>query len=357
MSKTIKTRIQNKHDIPANWEKASFVPLAGELIIYDDHYFDEEGNKIVVADTIKYKFGDGVTAIDDLPFVVDYDDKIAELEGKISTLIFQPVFECATLKIDRVAGATKIEWGDGSVTRDIKYPASVMHTYTNPGTYICKIYNATEFATSSTYITSINLGDCVTNIPAEAFRGCDTLKQISIPSNVTTIGDNAFYYCSSLTSIQIPDSVTSIGSDAFEGCSSLTSVEIGDSVTTIGDSAFVNCKSLTGIIFKNKVPVELNVNVANFYKGCFYGCSNLNKIYVPYGCGSTYTRAWALDGVDGSILNLITEYDRPANMSDLSQVAKSGNFNDLTINWDTMLIFDGGVADVQLAVLDETILL
>ena len=69
MSKTIKTRIQNKHDIPENWSKATFIPLPGELIIYDDHYFDANGNKVVVADSIRYKFGDGVTAINELPFV------------------------------------------------------------------------------------------------------------------------------------------------------------------------------------------------------------------------------------------------------------------------------------------------
>ena len=73
MSKTIKTRIQNKHDIPENWARATFIPLPGELIIYDDHYFDASGNKIVVADAIKYKIGDGVTAINDLPFVVKED--------------------------------------------------------------------------------------------------------------------------------------------------------------------------------------------------------------------------------------------------------------------------------------------
>ena len=32
----MKERIQIKHDIAANWEKAkNFIPLAGELIIYD----------------------------------------------------------------------------------------------------------------------------------------------------------------------------------------------------------------------------------------------------------------------------------------------------------------------------------
>jgi hypothetical protein len=76
--KTVKTRVQNKHDIPANWEKAiNFIPLAGELIIYDDHYFDDNGTKVVVADTVKYKVGDGITLINDLPFASADIDNLA----------------------------------------------------------------------------------------------------------------------------------------------------------------------------------------------------------------------------------------------------------------------------------------
>lgn len=43
-------------------------------------------------------------------------------------------------------------------------------------------------------------------------------------------------------------------------------------------------------------------------------------------------------------------------IDDLAPVAKSGLIEDLNINWDTMLIFDGGDADVSLAILDDTIL-
>lgn len=66
--KTLKTRIQHKHDLQENWEKATgFVPLAGELIIYD---VDSEHS------TPRFKIGDGViqdgkvigTNVNDLPF-------------------------------------------------------------------------------------------------------------------------------------------------------------------------------------------------------------------------------------------------------------------------------------------------
>lgn len=57
----IKTRIQLKNDIEANWNKiAQFIPLRGELIVYstdETHPFS------------RLKIGDGTTPIIDLPFL------------------------------------------------------------------------------------------------------------------------------------------------------------------------------------------------------------------------------------------------------------------------------------------------
>ena len=53
--KQINGRIIQKHDSEANWEKATnFIPLKGEIILYDDL------NEI--------KIGDGTTKINDLDF-------------------------------------------------------------------------------------------------------------------------------------------------------------------------------------------------------------------------------------------------------------------------------------------------
>ena len=54
-NKTYQGRIVQKHDSSANWAKAiNFIPLKGEIIIYDDL------NKI--------KIGDGTTKVNDLDF-------------------------------------------------------------------------------------------------------------------------------------------------------------------------------------------------------------------------------------------------------------------------------------------------
>ena len=65
--KNIKTRIQHKHDVEANWKLATgFIPLAGELIIYDkdDNYA-----------YTRIKIGDGITNVNDLPFITDSVDE------------------------------------------------------------------------------------------------------------------------------------------------------------------------------------------------------------------------------------------------------------------------------------------
>lgn len=63
-NKAFKGRIQNKHDTLANWTTAhnnNFIPLDGELIVYDDL------NKV--------KIGDGITKVGDLPYLnLDEDD-------------------------------------------------------------------------------------------------------------------------------------------------------------------------------------------------------------------------------------------------------------------------------------------
>ena len=54
------TRIQQKHDVEANWVKAvNFIPKAGEIIIYDA---DESHNYA------RLKIGDGLTLINNLNF-------------------------------------------------------------------------------------------------------------------------------------------------------------------------------------------------------------------------------------------------------------------------------------------------
>ena len=77
--KQIKARLQQKHDIEANWNLATnFVPKQGELIVYDK---DDE-NAVE-----RLKIGDGVSTVSNLPFAVpEYEvitpEMIVEMIGQ-----------------------------------------------------------------------------------------------------------------------------------------------------------------------------------------------------------------------------------------------------------------------------------
>ena len=69
-NKTFQGRIIQKHDTKANWDKATnFVPLKGEIIIYDD--------------LKKIKIGDGATKVGNLAFINDLDT----INGKYLPLV------------------------------------------------------------------------------------------------------------------------------------------------------------------------------------------------------------------------------------------------------------------------------
>lgn len=74
MEKTMKARVQHKHDIEANWLKATnFIPLASEIIVYDpDENYDYP----------RIKIGDGETNINALPFVTKDYAKISDIPTK-----------------------------------------------------------------------------------------------------------------------------------------------------------------------------------------------------------------------------------------------------------------------------------
>lgn len=55
-NQTFQGRLVQKHDTEANWKKATnFIPLKGEIILYDD--------------LRKIKIGDGITKVNELEFI------------------------------------------------------------------------------------------------------------------------------------------------------------------------------------------------------------------------------------------------------------------------------------------------
>ena len=93
-------------------------------------------------------------------------------------------------------------------------------------------------------VREIILPDSITSIGYSAFFGCFMLKSINLPDGIDEIGDYTFEDCESLTEIVLPQSVTKIGQYAFSDCEKLASINIPDAVTSIGDNAFSDCKNI-----------------------------------------------------------------------------------------------------------------
>ena len=75
--KKLTTRIQQKTDTKANWDKATnFVPLKGEYIYYSDLH--------------KVKVGDGVTKVGSLPFLADSGGTVTSVSPLLQNA-FSPI--------------------------------------------------------------------------------------------------------------------------------------------------------------------------------------------------------------------------------------------------------------------------
>ena len=121
-----------------------------------------------------------------------------------------------------------------------------------------------------TYGGAVILPAGITEIQANAFRGCDRLSDIIIPEGVIRIGVAAFSGCEALQNIVLPNSLVSIGDYAFFQCSRLNNITVPNSVTSIGEHAFAECQALESIIIPHSVEHIGNLAFAFCYKANAY---------------------------------------------------------------------------------------
>ena len=131
----------------------------------------------------------------------------------------------------------------------------------------------------------------------------DTLKTIVLPETLITIGSGVFKECNNLSSINLEDCVCliEIGIQAFDGCSSLKEVTIPKSVESIKTYAFSNCSGL------EKLTVESGNNVYHSEGNCIietatnrlvFGCKNS---IIPSYITSIGNAFWGCSGLTGEL--------------------------------------------------------
>lgn len=171
MSKSLKMRIQNKHDVEANWLLAeNFIPLAGEVIIYDP---DETHDKA------RIKIGDGNTLINALDFIVDPSDT-----SKVS----QKDFEAHTSNATHITADERTAWNATKNT-----VASISATYETKEEAAAKLaeakaYTNTKFSEVDAY-TKAEMDDTLAALEA-AIGGKAAAEHLHDISDVTGLQDS-----------------------------------------------------------------------------------------------------------------------------------------------------------------------
>lgn len=119
-----------------------------------------------------------------------------------------------------------------------------------------------------------------------AFMGCTGLE--TAVTKTTFVPEMAFKNCSSLRSFTFEKGMEEdyyIGAEAFYGCASLTEMTIPRKVDKIGDRAFYGCSDLKAVYISSAVPPTLGEDVFTHTNPAF-------KIYVPAVLVDVYKSNW-----------------------------------------------------------------
>lgn len=144
-----------------------------------------------------------------------------------------------------------------------------------------KIFNGLQ-------IEEVIIGDNVGKIGV-VFKGCKSLKKVTIGKGIKTIDEMAFMGCENLETVLISESVENIDEMAFMGCISLKNVKIinneekqnnsnykekqSNHNNVVGKMAFATCTKLK--------EIDIPKTVKTIDKYAFMGCLDLPEVYIP----------------------------------------------------------------------------
>ena len=142
-------------------------------------------------------------------------------------------------------------------------------------------------------LTSVRLGNALTDIGDWAFSSCTGLESVTIPDSVTCIEERAFSDCGGLRSVTMGSGLTHVGESAFEYCTNLCAVYIHDWRAWYGvsfENSAANPLSFAHLLFLNGVQVEgelaIPAGMTAIESGLFAGCTGLTGVTIPDGVTS-----------------------------------------------------------------------
>ncbi len=121
-------------------------------------------------------------------------------------------------------------------------------------------------------VTSVVIGEGITDIPKYCFSGCVNLHTVKLPTTITRISSGAFINCYNLTNINLPLGLKSINESAFANCKNLKYIHISKNILQIGGQAFCGCISLENI--------ELPPTIRRIGARAFLDCRALKQVRI-----------------------------------------------------------------------------
>ena len=121
-------------------------------------------------------------------------------------------------------------------------------------------------------LTHVEIPNTVTEIGAQSFYLCISLKETVLPSSVTKLGDLCFAGCAELERATIEGALDGIPYGAFWLCVKLESIDMPQVGGIIGDVAFSNCSSLRSI--------DIPDGVTRLNRNSFQECAALESVHI-----------------------------------------------------------------------------
>ena len=136
-----------------------------------------------------------------------------------------------------------------------------------------------------------------TEIADGVFKGREEIESVFFPKGLRRIGAEAFFGCKSLLNVTLPEGFTELGHACFKG-SGVKNVSFPKSLKSIGHASFAECNNMTGLVIPegvetlemdafaccaNLVNVRLPSTLKTISRGVFWDCPGLTEITIPAG--------------------------------------------------------------------------
>lgn len=109
-------------------------------------------------------------------------------------------------------------------------------------------------------LTDVIIGPCVKGIQNNAFKNCQGLRTINIPSNVTQLGNSICQNCTNLSLAFIGNGIEILPNRIFADCKNLEELYVGNSIKSVESYVFNNCINLKTVVLCSSIIETLNTS-------------------------------------------------------------------------------------------------